>query len=155
MIKKYSITLLGIMIVILNACTPKSEPIRFGNDLCNYCKMMISDTRYGGELVTRKGKIYKFDSVECLSGWCLTEKTKPDDIYSLWVVDFDHPENLINANQAIYLQSKDLRSPMGLNLTAFSDSSMANKVEQLYIGSLLDWDDVQQEVKNQWLSDGK
>jgi hypothetical protein len=32
---------------------------------------------------------------------------------------------------------------------------MANKVEQLYIGSLLDWDDVQQEVKNQWLSDGK
>lgn len=153
--KKYSITLLGIIIVVLNACTPKPEPIRFGYDLCMYCKMMISDRRYGGELVTRKGKIYKFDSAECLSGWCLTETTKPDDIYSLWVVEFDHPEILINAYQAVYLQSKDLRSPMGLNFTAFSDSSMAKKVEQLYIGSLLDWVEVQKEVKNQWLSDGK
>jgi copper chaperone NosL len=153
--KRPSITLLAILIVILNACTPKPEPIRFGSDLCVYCKMMISDTRYGGELVTAKGKIYKYDSVECLAAWCLTEKIKPGAIHSLWVVDFNHPEKLINASQAIYLQSKDLRSPMGLNLSAFSERNMAQKVEQLYIGVLIDWDDVQILVKNQWLSDRK
>jgi copper chaperone NosL len=153
--KRHSIALLAILIVILNACTPEPEPIRFGSDLCVYCKMMISDTRYGGELVTAKGKIYKYDSAECLAAWTLTEKLKPGAIHSLWVVDFNHPEKLIDANQAIYLQSKDLRSPMGLNLSAFSERNTAQKVEQLYIGSLLDWDDVQSLVKNQWLSGRK
>jgi copper chaperone NosL len=117
--------------------------------------MMISDTRYGGELVTQKGKIYKYDSVECLAAWCLTEETKSNEIHSLWVVDFDHPEKLINANQSIYLRSKDLHSPMGLNLSAFSDRTTAEKVERLYIGSLHNWDDIKNVVKDNWLGEKK
>ena len=153
---KYILTIvstsyIGLFLVNFIGCTPEPEPIRFGSDLCVYCKMMISDTRFGGELVTTKSKIYKYDSVECLSAWCLTEITKPEDIHSLWVVDFDHPEKLINARQSIYLRSKDLRSPMGLNLSAFSDRTTAEKVERLYIGALIDWDDVQNVVKDNWL----
>lgn len=135
----------------LTGCAPEPEPIRFGSDLCVYCKMMISDTRYGGELVTKKGKVYKYDSVECLAASYLKKEINREDVHSLWTVDFSQPETLIDAQQAVYLQSKDLHSPMGLNLSAFIDRRTAKDVERLYIGSLLDWDGIQEVVKQKWL----
>ena len=151
--KKLLLPLLIIpaILVVLYGCSPEPEPIRFGSDLCVYCKMMISDTRYGGEMVTIKGKVYKYDSIECLAASYLKGEINQAEIHSLWTVDFAQPEKLIDAKQALYLQSKDLHSPMGLNLSAFAEQATAEKVERLYIGSLLGWDEVQKVVQQKWL----
>jgi len=140
-----------LLLMFLSAgCTPEPEPIYFGRDLCTYCKMMISDSRFGGELVTNKGKVYKYDSVECLAASYINYTKENEDVHSLWVVDFNITEQLINAEQAIYLRNKDLRSPMGLDITAFTDSLTAGKRQVSSTGTLLSWKEVQEVVNKQW-----
>src|SRR5690606_253472 len=41
------------------------------------------------------------------------------DVHSLWVTDFARPGRLLRAEEARYLRSGALRSPMGLNVAAF------------------------------------
>jgi copper chaperone NosL len=112
---------------------------------------MITDQRYGAEIVTNKGKIFKYDAIECLAASYIKVDIQYKDIHSLWVVDFGQPQKLIEAESTVYLRSKDLHSPMGLNISAFSSKEMAEKVEQLYIGEILSWEQVKKMVKENWM----
>jgi len=53
-------------IFLLLSCSTGSQPINYGKDNCDFCKMTIMDQKFGTEIVTKKGKIYKFDSDECM-----------------------------------------------------------------------------------------
>ncbi len=50
--------------------------------------MLITDNKYGAELITTKGKIYKFDSMECLVEFSLVKNTLGDITNNLFVTDF-------------------------------------------------------------------
>ena len=45
----------------------KPEPIAYGKDSCSECKMTIIDPKFGGEIISKKGKIFKFDDTHCLA----------------------------------------------------------------------------------------
>ena len=47
-------------------------------DTCAYCRMTISDERFGGQFVTSKGKVHVFDSIECLAAFYLANGTMTD-----------------------------------------------------------------------------
>ena len=51
------------------SCNTGPQPIRPGIDACDFCKMTITDDRFGGELVSEKGKIFKFDDMHCLTSF--------------------------------------------------------------------------------------
>ena len=101
---------LPFLIALIIACSKEPVPIHFGEDGCSYCRMLIADQRYGGELLTTKGKPYKFDSIECMAAYILEEKEGSDDIQNLWTINFNEPESLIDAKQSWYLLSDSLRS---------------------------------------------
>ncbi|HEY3387683.1 MAG TPA: hypothetical protein VGK46_14315, partial [Saprospiraceae bacterium] len=61
--KMISIMLSAAMII---ACSQDPEPLRYGKDTCYTCKMTLMDKKFGAELVTAKGKVYKFDDVNCM-----------------------------------------------------------------------------------------
>ncbi|NPA17121.1 nitrous oxide reductase accessory protein NosL [Persephonella sp.] len=124
-------------------------PINYGQDECEYCRMKITDPRYGSELLLKTGKAYKFDSIECLAAYYIENKDRLK-IHSLWVPDF-LTKKFIPAETAIYLHSKDLPSPMGLNLSAFKTRDELEKVKQKYGGEILNWEQVLQLVKKEWL----
>ncbi len=63
---KYFIAIFLLLSLVTASCGSNPEPINYGHDECEFCRMQISDNRYGAELVTDKGKVYKFDSIECL-----------------------------------------------------------------------------------------
>ena len=122
----------------LSGCGPKGPvPVTVGEDSCAECLMTIADERYATELITKKGKVYFFDSVECLAGFYLDQD--PDDVASLWVTDFHTQARMIPVEEAFFLRSKDLRSPMGMNLTAFGDGIEPETVLNSFIGEVLDW----------------
>lgn len=130
--------LLGLF--LLTGCTPEPQPIEFGRDGCHYCKMTIVDKRYGAELVTKKGKIYKFDAVECLINTVYDEKfIEPGNIHSMWTIDFSNPTQLIDAGQCYYLHSDKLPSPMGMYLTAFSDNQKLQNAKAEFGGEVWSW----------------
>lgn len=140
------LVLLSAVTVI--SCQSKPEPISYGEDNCDNCKMTISDPKYGAELITDKSKVYKFDSIECLADFSL--KTEGVTISSMWVTDFSNPENLINTKNALFLKSEKLRSPMGLNLSGFSSSSELDKVLKEFDGVKISWDGILKYVSEKW-----
>lgn len=130
--------LLAVSLPALAGCGKKGpEAISFGSDNCAGCGMVASDARYGAELISRKGKILKFDSVECLAGF-LDKKGTGAEPGSLWVEDFAHGQ-LIDAAQAFYLKSDKLHSPMGLNVAAFATKESATALQGECPGTILTW----------------
>ena len=112
----------------VTGCSRGPKPIEYGKDLCEHCSMTIMDKKWGAEYVSDKGKVYKFDSIECLLSYYLhnglSGRTQEN---SLWTVDFVKGDELINAEKAYYLKSNTLKSPMGLNVASFNTSGDLNK----------------------------
>lgn len=133
---------LGVLLFSVAACTPAPKPLVHGHDACAYCKMTLADEQYGAELVTKKRKTYTFDSIECLAAHQLEARVPPEDVHSLWVVDFQRPPALIPVTEAYLLHSKDLKSPMGMYLTAFGDGITPQALTHSFYGELLSWQEV-------------
>jgi len=140
-----------IVTTIFVSCSKEPVPIRFNEDECAYCQMIISDQRFGTELITNKGKIYKYDSIECLAAYLIEEKKGTNDLQSIWTIDFKFPEKFVNATDAWYLHSELLKSPMGLNLTSFTDKNSAENVKNVFPGDLIRWEQVKSIVKSNWI----
>jgi copper chaperone NosL len=140
--------LLLLATIPLSACGPKGPvPIEPGEESCALCLMTVSDERYATELITKKGKVYFFDSVECLAGFYLDQD--PDDVASMWVTDFHTQARMVRVEDAFFLRSKDLRSPMGMNLTAFGDGIEAETILNSFFGEILHWPEVLELVETE------
>ncbi|ADY54174.1 nitrous-oxide reductase accessory protein NosL [Pseudopedobacter saltans DSM 12145] len=126
---------------VLSSCSTKPQPIQFGVDNCDFCKMTISDQRYGAELVTKKGRIFKFDDIHCIKGFIENEQVKDEDIAGLWLVDFSNPQKLIPAKHSYLFFSEQLKSPMGSNIAAFENTQEKTKIQENYSGTEMKWDD--------------
>ena len=139
-------------VTLLISCSKEPQPLIYNEDNCSYCKMIVSDQRYGAEVITAKGKNYKFDSIECMAAFVLSEASTIE-IHSLWTIDFNNPGKFVDAEKAFYLHSELLKSPMGLNFSSFSSWETAQNVKNVYPGSVMQWAEVKDNVKDQWLDD--
>lgn len=130
------------MLIAGLSCSTDPEPINFGADQCTFCRMNISDTKFGAEIVTKKGKILKYDAIECMLNALSTEKISTSDIAGYYAIDAANPKQLFDAVSADYLISGKFPSPMGANLSAFSKKSDAEGYRKQYGGELKSWSDL-------------
>lgn len=106
--------------LLLAGCSaPKPAAVVLGQDMCAACNMVVSDARFASQVVTTTGKVYKFDSVECMVAFLMEGHVAKDQVHSTWVTDYLRPGTWLKAEEARYLQSVKVRSPMGLNLSAY------------------------------------
>lgn len=108
----------------LSSCSSSGpEPIRLHKDACYFCKMSISDGRFGAELVTKKGKVYKFDDLECMQNYAAS----PDaaEAKAWYIADFNEENKLIAAAGAWYVSHESIRGPMGGQTAAFATEEAA------------------------------
>ncbi|MBL7942430.1 MAG: nitrous oxide reductase accessory protein NosL [Flavobacteriales bacterium] len=134
--------LLVVGLFWLNACNSGPKPIEVGKDACGQCKMTITDARFGAEIITRKGKVYKFDDLVCVLDCIKYGEVKKEDVASVWCADYLKPEHLIKADEAVYLSGENLRSPMGGNMAAFSTAQARDSVLMELGGYAIDWKDI-------------
>lgn len=139
---KSSLIYFLFLLFLFVSCGKDAEPINYGHDECEYCRMLITDNKYGAELITEKGKIYKYDSIECLINYALVENMIGDNEVTMLVSDFSNPEYFTDARKAFYLHNNDFRSPMGLNVMAFSGESKLKSFESENGGNRHSWIDV-------------
>lgn len=111
--------------------------------------MNISDTKFGAEIMTKKGKAFKFDAAECMFNAVSIDKMPKDDIDKYYVVDAANPKSLIDASTAFYLISEKFPSPMGANLSSFSKKEDAEKYLKEYGGELFTFNDLLKRFKAQ------
>ncbi|KEO75813.1 nitrous oxide reductase accessory protein NosL [Anditalea andensis] len=123
-----------IPILLLFACQVDPEPIDFGKDACDHCKMVIMDPKFGAEIITDKGRIYKFDDVNCKINYIDENDIAEENLKYKLVIDFSEPKTLINADRAYYVKSDEIKSPMGSHIAAFNSEDAAQQMMKRWKG---------------------
>lgn len=118
--KKITVSLGCIIVILLSGCTVEAEPIKIGSDNCHYCKMTISDNKFGAEVITMKGKIFKYDEMHCLLSEISEKEVDKTNIREIYYTDFCNPHGLIKDQNGFYLKSDKVKGPMGGNVASFS-----------------------------------
>ncbi|NOT50191.1 MAG: hypothetical protein HOP10_02830 [Chitinophagaceae bacterium] len=146
--KLSSLAVPGLMLFFLFAsCSPKTEKFNYGNDNCYFCKMGIVDVKYGGEVVTKKSKVYKFDDLVCMINFLRSGTVQEKEIAHKVVVNFEKENEFINVMKVVFWSGAELRSPMGSNTAAFSSVEAAQKIKGNKSGPLLSWDEIYKNTK--------
>lgn len=129
-------------LLVATGCAPSGpDPIVYGADVCAYCRMQISDSRFGAELVTRKGRSVKFDSIECLLGY-YKQAAAANDVASVWVSDFRHPGTMLDAGAARFIDLGAGRAPMGRGWAAVATARDAAALGVIDIAAIKRWGDL-------------
>ena len=100
--------------------------------------MTVVDKTHASQYVTKKGKAYMFDAVECMVN-NLNQNKNEELMEFLLVADYTNPGNLVDAKTATYLISEKIKSPMGANLSAFSSKEIAQQQLSDMGGELFTW----------------
>ena len=131
-----------LLIFSITSCSPGPEPIKLGVDACSFCRMSIADNKFGAEIVTKKGKIYKFDDTHCVTEFLKSNTIDNSDIKETYLVAFNDPHDFIKASKSFLYESDELRSPMGGNIAAFPDSKSLEQAAQKLKGKKVEWTSV-------------
>lgn len=118
-----------VALFFLSSCTVNPEPFVLGKDNCSFCKMTIVTPSFGGEILTRKGRIYKFDDLHCLISFLKSGNLKPNEVLNILAVNYQSPHQFIEVSNAVFIQDNNLHSPMSGNIAAFADRVAARNAE--------------------------
>lgn len=130
-----------ILLLIISSCSAKTEPFNYGKDNCHFCKMGIVDPKFGGEVVTKKSKVYKFDDVICMVRFLQSGTLKDEEIAKKVVINFEKENDFIDVSKVIFWISTEIKSPMGSSAAAFISRDAAEKTKAGKEGQLLNWDE--------------
>ncbi len=133
--KNLSVAAAFIVFLFMTGCNPKHEKINLGKDECVECKMTIMDPKFGGEIVTKKGKVYKFDDTHCIAVFLERRGVELSNIHQTLFVQYDHPGEFVNVKAAEFVVSSQFKSPMGGNAAAFKSAHDAHEKSEEIEGS--------------------
>ena len=136
--KKISYFLLFILMV---SCAPQgAEPIKLNTDGCEFCKMKIADGKFGAEIITAKGRIYKFDDMHCMINYHKENNTT--QIQSFFIHDYNQDNTLIAAESAYYVKGGTINSPMRGNIIAVKTAEEAKHMAEKYDANPISWEEI-------------
>jgi copper chaperone NosL len=104
--------------------------------------MTLADRRFIAEWLTRTGKPYRFDDIGCLTAFLAEGKLSTGADGHAWVADFLHPGVWISADEAVYLRTDSLHTPMASGLIAVMADQPIDSLRQALGATRLEWADV-------------
>ena len=131
-----------LLCVSMTSCSSGPDPIQPGKDNCEYCKMTVTDIRFGAEILTVKGRVYKFDDSHCLISYLKEKKLEPSTLKEIYFTDFCKDHSLTKSGSALLLKSDQLKSPMSGNIAAFSNEDSLKSVMKELGGSVITWNEL-------------
>lgn len=126
-----------LLLVSCNSNEPK--PIKLNSDTCDFCKMTIANGKFGAELITQKGRHYKFDDVSCMIQFSKSSVV-PTQFY--FVSDYVKENNLIPAESSFFVKGGTINSPMRGNCAAFSSEIIQKEYQKLLKAEPMTWEQV-------------
>ena len=134
------LVLLAVFLIGCGRPDGRLEPpeIRYGRDVCAQCGMIVSDPRFAAAAATADGTMSIFDDIGDLLAY---RKANQPDWAAIWVHDYDTQEWL-RAEDAWYLLSPGIHSPMGWGIAAFASEDAARARQGELGGELLRWEEL-------------
>lgn len=132
-----SAALITVMILATSCAPDAPRALVAGTDECAQCRMMITDARFGGEVITRTGRVLTFDAVECLADYVNAADTTA--LRGVWVSDFEHPGIWVRAEDAVFIAGATLSTPMGRSLLALGATASPDAATRRYGGRATTW----------------
>jgi len=135
------LAMVGMAAMILSSCGNSGpQAIDYNKDACEFCKMSISVPGFATELITTRGRVYKFDDLSCMLAYTKANPQVP--VSDLYVTSFVAPHEFIKTPDAWFVRHETLKSPMGGNTAAFSDSLAALKLAADAMVKVLNWQEL-------------
>lgn len=144
-LKRFSTPALALSlfsVFAFTSCNSGPQPIKAGIDQCSFCRMTVSDTRFACEILTQKGKVYKFDDSHCMIAFVNAPGTDKNSIKQFYLADFNQNTKWLNAENALLVKSEALKSPMGGNTAAFSNAADQEKAAEHFSGERVTWKEI-------------
>lgn len=115
----------GSIAAVLSCTQSGPKDIALGKDQCDNCKMTITDLKYAAELITEKGKVFKFDDLSCMS---MYESSNPEKAVKATKYVVDYPSGkFLELKKATLVKGGTIKSPMGGNTQSYQDKAAAQK----------------------------
>ncbi len=127
-----------LMAILIAACnSQKPVPISINIDNCDNCKMSITDAKFACEVISLKGRVYKFDDIKCMQNFM--KENSANKFSAVIVSDFNNHLQLFNANNGFFLKSENIKSPMGGNIAAFISRDIAIEYSKKMNTNVVNW----------------
>ncbi len=135
--------LLLAFLVSCSSSVDKNRPpqIRYGEDPCDECYMLINEERFAAAYITEDGTVRRFDDIGCMVTYL---KKHPETVATFWVVDYQ-THMWVNATTATFVKAKDLKSPMGYGLIAVGNEAVAREIAGQHNGTVFSFKALQEQ----------
>ncbi|AFM23389.1 putative lipoprotein involved in nitrous oxide reduction [Desulfomonile tiedjei DSM 6799] len=132
----------GMAFVSCGGTDPVPVEIYPEEDVCETCRMLITDQRFASECLMKKGRAKKFDDVICMIRYFDMAATlgiaKREDVRAYFVKDYDSKE-WVDARKAHFVKA-NVVTVMGYGVVAFKNSDRAAQFARDFSGQLLTFD---------------
>ncbi len=126
-------------LVACSGASPDQPPkIRYGEDMCDECKMLISEARFAAAYITENGDVRRFDDI---GGMFVYHQKHMEPVARYWVHDYK-TSIWIRGDQAVYVHSPNIQTPMGYGVVAFKNRSDAESFASEKGGKILTLQDL-------------
>lgn len=138
-----SVAALLLLTIIASACGQAEAngppEINYGRDICTGCGMSVDDPRFATAYRPEAGTDKVFDD---LGGMIIYARQSGElESSAAWVHDFETEEWIV-ADEAFYVPTGDVATPMGHGILAFSTRARADAFATGVGGEVITWDAV-------------
>jgi len=134
------IGLIFLLLLILSCGDTHEEgpsAIYYGEDICERCKMIISEKEFAAQYRLSDGKTVKFDDIGCMIHFM--DEQKPEHLESVYVTDYDSGE-WVNIENGYFVHTENVITPMGYGILSLSNEltaqDLAARENGEYLGKL-------------------
>ncbi len=135
--KYFFVILITFFVISCNSNQPK--PIKLNSENCEFCKMTIANGKFGAELITTKGRYYKFDDVACMLQYAKSNQVM---VKMFFVNDYLKENELIPVEKSFFLKGGTISSPMRGNIATFSTSKEQKEFQAKLNAEAMTWEQV-------------
>lgn len=136
----------AILIISLGSCSLDPEPIAYGKDLCHFCKMGIIEKGFASEIVTKKGKVYKFDDLGCMVNTLKSGDLDQNTLAHVVVIQHNTEQEFVEVNDAVFLKASKIKSPMNFNYACYKSKDIIPASLMDSSAVFLKWNEVFQQI---------
>ncbi len=137
-------SVLGLSVVLavaLTGCsdnTDRPPSLRYGEEACDHCRMLINDDRFAVAVATEDGAIRKFDDISCYLAY---QDKHRGPVKRCWVCDY-RSAHWLDAREAFFVCSPRIESPMGGGVAAVDNLAEARALADRLHGRVVRLDEL-------------